>query len=247
MSAVTLLERHDWAPGLATFRLSEAATFDAGQFFNLSLPTGDGEDGAKARRSYSAASAPGAPLEFIITEVTDGGLTPGLFQLRPGDTLELDPKPQGFFTLRYVPQARDGWLLATGTGIGPFISLLRAGELWSHFSHVTLVHGVRERSHLAYAEELMALRTARPEQFDYVPCVSREEPPEGGLSGRIPSAITDGRLAARASRELHPDHSQVLLCGNPQMIDDARKALEGLGLRKHRARQPGHVSFEKYW
>ncbi|MCA9634265.1 MAG: ferredoxin--NADP reductase [Myxococcales bacterium] len=242
MSTVTLIERHDWAPGLATFRLDATPQFAAGQFFNFGVDTPQGP----IRRSYSAASAPGQALEFYVTEVSGGALTPSLFGLRPGDALELDPKPQGFFTLNYVPEARDAWLLATGTGLGPFISMLRDAELWGHFQRVFLVHGVRERAHFAYADELRELETKRG-NFRYLRCVSREEPAPGEAAGRIPAALADGRLQALAGAELEPEHSHVLLCGNPRMIDDTHEALKPLGLIKHRVRKPGHISSEKYW
>ncbi len=242
MSTVTLIERHDWAPGLATFRLDASPAFEAGQFFNFGVDTPEGA----VRRSYSAASAPGELLEFYVTAVPGGALTPSLFDLSVGSSLELDTKPQGFFTLKYVPRTRDAWLLATGTGLGPFISMLRGAELWEHFERVFLVHGVRERAHFAYSDELRQLETKRG-NFRYLRCLSREAPAEGEAAGRIPAALTDGRLQALAGAELEPEHCHVLLCGNPQMIDDTHEALKPLGLVKHRVRKPGHISSEKYW
>lgn len=241
MTTTTLVTRRDWAPGLATLGLDVAPDFDAGQFFNLGR-SGDSD----LRRSYSAASAPGQPLEFLVIEVPGGALTPGLLGLKLGENLEVDLKPQGFFTLNYVPKARDAWLLATGTGLGPFISMLRAPKLWGHFERVVLVHGVRHAADLAYASELSELQRARAEQFKYLTCISRDESAPG-LHGRIPAAISDGRLAAAAGVEFEPEHSHVLLCGNPQMVDDSQRALAEFGLQKHRVRKPGHVSFEKYW
>lgn len=242
MSTVTLIERRDWAPGLATFRLDAAPQFEAGQFFNFGVKTSEGP----IRRSYSAASAPGERLEFFVTAVPGGALTPSLFDLGVGSELDLDPKPQGFFTLRFMPQTRDAWLLATGTGLGPFISMLRGAALWEHFQRVFLVHGVRERAHLAYGDELRELETKRG-NFRYLRCVSREAPGAGEVAGRIPAALADGQLQALAGAELEPEHCHVLLCGNPQMIDDTHEALKPLGLVKHRVRKPGHISSEKYW
>lgn len=242
MSTVTLTERRDWAPGLATFRLDAAPDFEAGQFFNFGVDTPEGP----IRRSYSAASAPGEPLEFYVTAVPGGALTPSLFDLGVGSSLELDPKPQGFFTLKYMPQTRDAWLLATGTGLGPFISMLRGTALWQHFERVFLVHGVRERAHFAYAEELQQLAANRG-NFRYLRAVSREAAATDEVAGRIPAALADGRIQALAGAELEPERCHVLLCGNPQMIDDTHEALKPLGLVKHRVRKPGHISSEKYW
>lgn len=241
MTSTKLIARHDWAPGLSTLSIDAAPDFEAGQFFNLGLCDAPG-----LRRSYSAASAPGRGLEFLVIEVPGGALTPGLLQLRIGDSLEVDLAPQGFFTLNYMPKTRDAWLLATGTGLGPFIAMLRDPKLWDHFQRVVLVHGVRQLTDLAYASELRALEQHRGERFKYLSCTSRDASAPG-LLGRIPAAISDGRLAAAAGAAFDPEHSHVLLCGNPQMIDDSQRALAELGLRKHRVRKPGHISFEKYW
>ncbi|MEZ4372210.1 MAG: ferredoxin--NADP reductase [Polyangiaceae bacterium] len=242
MSSVTLVKRIDWAPGLSTFRLNRSAKFEPGQFFNFGVETPAG----LVRRSYSAASAPGEPLEFLVTEVLGGALTPSLFEIAAGSPIDLNPHAQGFFTLKHVPTTRDGWLVATGTGLGPFISMLRSGQLWDHFERLFVVHGVRERAHFAYADELRELE-AKHSNFRYLRCVSREPAAPGEISGRIPAALADGRIQALAGAELEPEHCHVLLCGNPQMIDDTHEALKPLGLVKHRVRKPGHISVEKYW
>src|SRR5262245_11755723 len=109
-----LVSRRDWAPGLSTLRVeAEVEAFSPGQFVNLSVEGAADED----RRSYSIASAPGSPLEFLVTEVAGGKLTPKLLALAPGERLLVERKPQGFFTLRWVPPARDLFLIATGTGL----------------------------------------------------------------------------------------------------------------------------------
>ena len=111
-----LVFRRDWSPGLTTLRVeADVEPFQPGQFVNLSLEGAADED----RRSYSIASSPGAPLEFLVTEVAGGKLTPRLLALAIGDPLLVERKPQGFFTLRWVPAARDLWMVATGTGSVP--------------------------------------------------------------------------------------------------------------------------------
>src|SRR5687767_12879514 len=133
-----LLSRRDWASGLSTLCVeAELEPFQPGQFVNLSVEGAPDED----RRSYSIASPPGAPLEFLVTEVADGKLTPRLLGLKIGDRLLVERKPQGFFTLRWVPEARDLWMIATGTGLGPFLSILKSNDLWGRFERVVLVHG----------------------------------------------------------------------------------------------------------
>lgn len=235
--------RHDWAPGLITLTIDASIEpFVAGQFVNLGLEV----DGQLVRRSYSIASAPGAPLEFYIKEVVGGGLTPGLTRLEPGAEVWVERKPQGFFTLAYVPPCRDLWLVATGTGLGPFLSMLRAGELWRRIERVCVVHGARTTTHLAYAEELARLATVHPGRFTYVPVVSGSAHGEA-LPGRVTTAFADGSLEARAGLSLDPERSHLLLCGNPDMILELTAALGARGLRKHRVRTPGHITAEKYW
>jgi len=238
-----LASRRDWAPGLSTLRVeAEIEEFAPGQFVNLSLPGAAEED----RRSYSIASAPGQPLEFLVTEVRDGKLTPKLLALAPGDPVLVERKPQGFFTLRWVPKARDLFMIATGTGLGPFLSILKSDEPWARFERVVLVHGVRDASQLAHRAELDALAGERA-QLSLVRIVSREHAETPLRSGRVTTALDDGSLESAAGVALDPETSHVMLCGNPQMIEDMTVRLAARGMKKHRVRSPGHVTVEKYW
>ncbi len=235
--------RRDWAPGLTTLTIDATIEpFVAGQFVNLGLEL----DGQLVRRSYSIASAPGAPLEFYVKEVIGGGLTPRLTRLEPGASLWVEKKPQGFFTLAYVPQSRDLWLVATGTGLGPFLSMLRAGEVWQRFERVSVVHGARSVDHLSYADELARLSAAHPGRLAYTPLVSQGAH-GAALPGRVTTALADGSLEARAGFALDPERSHLMLCGNPDMILEVTAVLALRGLRKHRVRTPGHITAEKYW
>lgn len=235
--------RRDWAPGLITLTVDAAIeSFAAGQFVNLGLEIA----GEFVRRSYSIASAPGAPLEFYLKEVPGGVLTPQLMRLEPGASVWVERKPQGFFTLAYVPTCRDLWLVATGTGLGPFIAMLRGGETWRRFERVSVVHGARRVSYLSYTDELSALSAAHPGRLIYTPLVSGESP-GSALPGRVTTALADGSLEARAGLALDPERSHLLLCGNPDMILEVTAVLALRGLRKHRVRTPGHITAEKYW
>jgi ferredoxin--NADP+ reductase len=206
----------------------------------LQLPSGF------VSRSYSLASAPGEELEVLLARVGDGALTPALFDLAEGAELTLDPKPQGFFTFDYVPPHRELWMLATGTGLGPFISMLRSGEAFARAERVLLVHGTRSAADLAYRDELEALVRTRQGAFAYVPVLSRQSEP-GLLQGRITSALASGALEERAGISVAPESAHVLLCGNPAMIDEVIAQLGERGLRRHRQRTPGHITTEKYW
>jgi ferredoxin/flavodoxin---NADP+ reductase len=236
--------RRDWAPGLATLGLSAALdTFRPGQFVNLGLEVA----GELVRRAYSLASAPGADPEVFLNEVEGGALTPSLFRLQQGDRVLMEQKPQGFFTLDWVPPADERWLCATGTGLAPFVSMLRSGEPLQKFLRVVLVHGVRQSDQLAYAGELESLCAASRGRFAHIGVVSRQPDAAGVLHGRITSVLESGALEQTAGLQLSPAHSHVMLCGNPTMIDEMSAQLAARGLRRHRQRKPGHVTSERFW
>lgn len=222
--------------------LAASAAFRPGQFMNLGLHL----SGGFASRSYSLASAPGAPLEVLLSRVGEGALSPALFELSQGSAITLDPKPQGFFSFDYVPPHEQLWLLATGTGLAPFMSMLRSGEAFARARRVVLAHGTRGPEELAYRFELESLAQARPQGFTYLPVLSRR-PDAGLLSGRITDALASGQLEARAELPIAADRAHFMLCGNPAMIEQVTAQLQTRGLRRHRQRAPGHITTEKYW
>jgi ferredoxin/flavodoxin---NADP+ reductase len=239
-----ITRRKDWAPGLMSLELgAPPAAFIPGQFINLGLDL----EGTRVKRSYSLASAVGQPCEVYLSLVAGGALTPALFERREGDPVWLDDRALGFFTLEHVPPAERVWLIATGTGLGPFLAMLRSPTIWQRFSHVVLAHGVRHLSHLGYSEELARLVREHAGQLDYLPLLTRDAPPAGGLSGRLPALIKSGELEARLGLSFDPARDHVMLCGNPGMISEVQSVLGGRGLEKHRPRKPGHVTIESYW
>lgn len=239
-----VIENHHWTPALFSLRLAGPAfTFEAGQFVKLALDL----DGERVARPFSFVNPPGEPpLEFYGVIVPGGPLSPRLACLQPGDGVYLSSNPSGFLVLSEVPATEDLWLLATGTGIAPFLSILRTATPWTRFASVTLVHGVRRHEELVYRGLLEDLARRHGERFRIVSFVSRDETP-GALAGRIPPAIADGRLEAAAGRGLSPERSHFMLCGNPGMVKEATAALLARGLRKHRRRSPGHITVETYW
>lgn len=236
-----IVARTDWAEGLFSLRIgAELADFEPGQWINIALDI----DGERVKRAYSLASPPGRPPELYLVRVEDGALTPRLERMKVGDRLWLDDQPRGFFTPSHLPPARDLWLLCTGTGLGPFMAMVRSGQLWPRFDHVVLVHGARLASHLGYREELEALSEARP--LRYLPLVSREDV-EDVVRARITTALERGILEQATGVTIDPERSHIMLCGNPAMIAEMTARLVDRGLRKHRVREPGHITVEKYW
>lgn len=236
-------ERIDWAADLSTILLTEPKLeFVPGQFVNLGLDVG----GQRIRRSYSLASAPHAAPEFYVTKVPGGQLTPSLFDLKVGDALQIDTAPQGFFTLGWVPEwGVELWLVATGTGLGPFVSMWRSGEL-GRFERIIIVHGVRARQQFGYSEELVKL-TEEDQRFRVVKLVTRDVSGDEVLPCRITTALVNGTLEDAAGTRIDVGRSHFMLCGNPEMIKEMTGLLQERGMRKNRRREPGHITTEKYW
>jgi ferredoxin--NADP+ reductase len=237
----TVLENRHWTEALFSLRVqAPRLAFEAGQFVRIALDIG----GERVARPFSFVNPPGDPvLEFYGIVVPEGPLSPRLAKLAAGERLYVASNPAGFLVLAEVPEAETLWLLSTGTGIAPYLSILRTETPWKRFRNVVLVHAVRFSKELVYQDLLQKI--ARP-GFKYVTFVSRE-PHAAALTGRIPAAIRDGRLEAAAGVALDAASSHVMLCGNPQMLKDATAALTGRGMRKHRRRNPGHITVESFW
>lgn len=243
-STATVERKHVWAPGLFTLaiRSNEIQPFEPGQFLQLALQLGD----EHVKRPYSVASPPGETIEFFIVMVEDGQLTPHLWKLEAGQKVDVSTRAAGGFTLSHCPKAKCLWLLATGTGIAPYIAMLRTPEPWDNYERIVFVHGVRQGSDLAYQPELCKHREKFGERFAYVPVVSREDVP-GTLKGRITTCIKNGEIEKLAKLPLSADDACVMMCGNPDMLDETEALLGERGMRKHRTKVPGHIVVERYW
>jgi ferredoxin--NADP+ reductase len=238
-----VIDNRHWTDVLFSLKVrGPALKFEAGQFVRIALDI----EGQRVARPFSFVNSPQDPvLEFYGVVVPEGPLSPRLERLVAGDRLYVAPNPAGFLVLSEVPaSAQSLWLMATGTGIAPFLSMLQTDALWARFREVILVHAVRHAKELVYQELIREIRGARP-ALRTVTFVSREPHP-ASLAGRMPAAIADGRLE-RAARASFSDASHVMLCGNPAMLKDARAALIARGLRKHRRHTPGHIAVESFW
>jgi ferredoxin--NADP+ reductase len=239
-----VVEVRRWNERLYSLRVdAEVAPFEAGQFSKLALEVG----GALIERPYSFVNAPDEmPLEFYFIVVPEGPLTPHLVALQPGDTVQVLARAAGFLTLAEVPDADNLWLLSTGTGIGPFLSILKTPLPWQRFKQVVLVHAVRTAGELSYGDTIARIAHSHPQQFRFVPIVSREDHSDA-LRARIPAAIADGRLQAQAGVALSAEQSQVMMCGNPDMVRDTMEVLLAHGMKKNKRREPGQITVEAYW
>ena len=239
-----VIENRHWTEALFSLRVEGAPlSYEAGQFVRIALDI----QGERVARPFSMVNAPDDPkLEFYGIVVPEGPLSPRLAALRPGDALYVASNPAGFLVLSELPDAETLWLLSTGTGIAPFVSILRTETPWRRFRNVVLVHAARHARELVYRDDVERHMAAHASRFRYVSVVSREAAP-GSLRGRIPALVRDGQLEAAAGLKLAPETSQVMLCGNPDMLKDTTAALIERGMRKHRRRAPGHISVESFW
>ena len=243
----TVTQFHRWNDKLITFRITRPAgyAFIPGQYARLGLPDG----ATMIWRAYSITSAPDEDtLEFYGIVVPGGQFTSRLDLLKPGDAIWLDRQVFGFMTETRFPDGDDLWMLATGTGIGPFISILRDTQAWQRWRRMVLVHCVRQPDELAYADELALMASAGKggSSLTVLQLVTRD-PGSTHLHGRITTLLQDGTLEDAAGVKLTPDHSRVMLCGNPAMIEETRKLLHERGMRPVRRANPGQFVTENYW
>ncbi len=240
----TVTEKKIWTEGLFTIRVKAPGVqpFKPGQFLQLGV---EGPE-KHIHRPYSVGSPHGEELEFYIVLVEDGELTPKLWAMDVGDELDISEKAAGSFTLDKTPDAKHLWLVATGTGLAPYIAMLRTDEPWDRYEKIVVVHGVRYAADLAYVEELNEYGKKYSGRFSYVPMLTREESP-GTLKSRIPQALEDGSLENAANCTLQSDDSAILLCGNPAMLDEMEEKLGQREMRKHKRKEPGQIVLERYW
>ncbi len=240
----TIVEKKIWTEGLFTLTVDapDVSPFEPGQFLQLAVT--DGEE--RINRPYSVASPHGEQLEFFIVVVEDGQLTPRLWALSEGDALELAERAAGSFTLQKSPSADILWLVSTGTGLAPYIAMLRTPDPWEKYDKICVIHGARHQTDLAYTEELLGYQDQYPGRFKLIQALTREES-EGTLSGRIPALLENGQIEQEAGFELRATNSTVLLCGNPAMLDDMEEKLGQRDLKRHRSKVPGQIVLERYW
>jgi ferredoxin--NADP+ reductase len=241
--------RH-WSPTLLSFRCTRPAAFrfTPGHYTRLGLGAGD----ARVWRPYSLTSAPGDDfLEFIAVLVPGGGFSEKLRELTVRGSVGVDKTAYGFLTVNQLAPGKDLWMLASGTGLGPFMSILRDPTVWRDFERLILVHSVRHAAELAWREEISELphHASAPgprASLSYIPIVTRE-PGATILSDRIPLLLADGRLEAAAACPLSVADSRLMVCGNPELARSLREYLGTRGYATNRRGVPGQMAFEKYW
>jgi ferredoxin/flavodoxin---NADP+ reductase len=260
----TLLEREDLNEALAIFKFrydcGEEMNFEPGQFTTLGLIDPDAPPtkldsrrrGPKMiRRAYSIASPSTVKthLEFYVVHVDDGRFTTMLWELKPGDPLFMDTKIKGEFTLEGIPEGKDLIMVGTGTGLGPFWSMLNTYRHTGKWRRLVLLDGCRYMKDLGYFDKLSEI-AAEDESIVYLPTVTREpdDAPWPGLRGRVHGILEQANFKKHSGVTLDPEQCHVMLCGSPQMIEEAGENLEELGFVTHDRNHPdGNIHFERYW
>jgi ferredoxin/flavodoxin---NADP+ reductase len=236
--------------------------FKPGQFAVVGLlgreprvPEADDEDppalpGKMLRRAYSIASSSVERhyVEFYVNLVTSGSFTPRLFAVPYGGRLFLGPKATGLFTLDRVPPDRAVVLIATGTGLAPYMSMLRTMLVQETQRPFVVLHGARYSWDLGYRGELESLARIRS-NFTYIPSITRphEDPHFRGHTGRIQTLIEKGIIETLSGVPLEPARADVFLCGNPEMIDSVKEILLPRGFTPDRGKEAGTIHIEEYW
>ncbi|MBU1377104.1 MAG: ferredoxin--NADP reductase [Alphaproteobacteria bacterium] len=241
---------HHWTPTLFSFRTTRdpGLRFSSGQFLMVGLQK---EDGKPLVRAYSVASPSWhEELEFYSIKVPDGPLTSRLQNIKVGDPVLIGRKPTGTLVLDGLKPGKRLYMLGTGTGLAPWLSLARDPEVYDRFETVVVTHTVREVGDLNYVE-LFEKELAEDEilseviggKLHYYPTVTREE---FRTKGRITDLIASGRLFADLGLPpLDPAEDRVMLCGGPSVLADLKQQLLDLGYVEGSLAQPGDFVLEK--
>lgn len=261
----TVHERIDLAHGLMILRVvpdDGVFSFLPGQYTVLGLkpsedvapfvnvPHDKATSNKMILRAYSIASGNHVTdyLEFYLTLVSSGELTPRLFNLKKNDRIYISRKATGLFTLDRVPPPCHVLLVATGTGLAPYISMLQSQLVCGGERKFAVLQGARLSWDLGYRSQLEGLAASCP-NFSYFPAISRpsEDPSWQGLSGYLQDILMSGVIQKKSGIELNPEKTHVFLCGNPGMIEAAKERLFNLGYTGDKGRESGTLHTEEYW
>ncbi len=244
-----VLSVHHWTDRLFSFRTTRdrSLRFSNGHFTMIGLE----DAGKKLLRAYSIVSPNYEDhLEFLSIKVPDGPLTSKLQHIKAGDRIIVGRKPTGTLLIDYLLPGKRLYLLSTGTGLAPFMSVIRDPATYERFEQVILVHGVREVEELAYHDYLVEhlpshefLGDLVTSKLRYYPTVTREEFVH---MGRITELIESGRLFADLGvPDLAPTEDRVMICGSPAMLRDLKTMLESRGFLEGNTSMPGHYVVER--
>ena len=245
----TVQDVHHWTDTLFSFTTTRSPSlrFDSGQFIMMGLEV----EGRPLARAYSMVSTNHDDhLEFLSIKVPDGPLTSRLQHITKGDKILVGKKPTGTLIIDNLRPGRILYLLGTGTGLAPFMSIIRDPATYERFEKVVLVHGCRLVSELAYGDRIMRALPCDAfigdlirEKLTYFPTVTREP---FRNRGRITYLISLGQISAElAIPVLAREHDRAMLCGSPEMLRDLKAFFTGRGFREGNSGTPGEFVIEK--
>ena len=256
----TVLDVRHWTDDYFSFTTTrdDGFRFDNGQFvmIGLEIPQPDGTT-RPLLRAYSIASANWEEqLEFFSIKVPDGPLTSRLKDIRPGDAVLIGRKPTGTLLIHDLHPGRNLYLLGTGTGLAPFLAVVKDPETYQRFERVVLAHGVRSARDLAYRDYIVNelphheyLGEQIAAKLRYYPAVTREPFAFDGRAqrGRLTELMGSGQMATDLGLEpLDPAHDRAMICGSPQMLADFRALLDSRGFEAApKIGVPGQYVFER--
>ena len=249
ISTQNVTEVHHWNESLFSFRTTRdrALRFENGHFVMLGLPV----DGKPLLRAYSIASPNyEEELEFLSIKVADGALTSRLQNIRVGDQILVSSKPTGTLVVDHLLEGRNLYLISTGTGLAPFISIIQDPSVYERFDKIVLTHGVRYASELAYQD---LIRSELPEneffgdavrqKLVYYPTVTREQ---FSTTGRLTDLMFSGKLFQDVGLpQPNPEHDRFMICGSPSMLKDTCAILDGWGFAESRHGEKAHYVIER--
>ena len=244
-----VLSVHHWTDRLFSFTTTRdpALRFSNGHFTMIGLRVNE----KPLLRAYSIASANYEEhLEFLSIKVDEGPLTSRLQHIQVGDTIIVGRKPTGTLVVDYLLPGKRLYMLATGTGLAPFMSIVRDPATYEKFEQIVLVHGVRNVDELAYHDMLIEhlpthefLGDMVAGQMMYYPTVTREE---FRNTGRIPDLIDSGKIFQDLGvPDINPEEDRVMICGSPGMLRDLKHLLERRGFKEGNTSTPGDFVIER--
>jgi ferredoxin/flavodoxin---NADP+ reductase len=244
-----VLDVHHWTDRLFTFKTTRDSSlrFSNGHFTMIGLKVNN----KPLLRAYSIVSANYEDhLEFLSIKVPDGPLTSRLQHIKPCDSVIVGRKPTGTLLIDYLLPGKRLFLLSTGTGLAPFMSIVRDPDTYNKFEKIILVHGVRQKDELAYHDLLVEhlpshefLGDMVKEQLLYYPTVTREAYKN---MGRVTELIDTGKLFKDLkTRDLNPKEDRVMICGSPAMLKDLKHMLETRGFNEGNTSKPGDFVIER--
>ncbi|QCI19563.1 ferredoxin--NADP(+) reductase [Buchnera aphidicola] len=236
-----------WTDQLFTvFMTAKIDNFIAGQFSKISILTGNTK---RIQRAYSYVNPPNNNiLEFYISRISEGCLSPTLYSLKPKDKVFITKKSFGCFTLNNISSCKILWMIATGTAIGPYLSILQQkNEEIKKFKHIILIHAVRYSQDLTYSSTIQKLEKIYYGKLIFKSIVSREKT-KASLFGRIPNLLINQQLEKSVNYFISPHTSHVMLCGNPNMVKETCDVLQkNYKMKKNFKKNHGNISSENYW